>query len=115
VAAKLIPLTAQEKMDIIVHELAMLNDCQHPNVVSFLGSYANSQALWVVMESMDAGSLTEYLPSETQMPLDEGIIARVCLDVLEALEFMHSRGNIHRDIKSDNILLNRRGEIKIGM
>ncbi|RKP06664.1 kinase-like domain-containing protein [Thamnocephalis sphaerospora] len=113
VAAKLIPLTAQGKMDIIVHELSMMHASQHPNVLRFLGSYANSQALWVVMERMDAGSLTEYLPSETQLPLAESIIARVCLDVLQALEFMHRIGNIHRDIKSDNILLNRQGQIKI--
>jgi hypothetical protein len=46
-AGKLIPLTAQSKMDIIVHELAMLNACQHPNVVTFYGSYADAQHLWV--------------------------------------------------------------------
>lgn len=67
-----------------------------------------------MMEPMDAGALTEYLPSETQVPLSEGIIAHVCQQVLNALCFMHASHMMHRDIKSDNILLNSRGEIKLG-
>ncbi len=66
------------------------------------------------MEPMDAGALTEYLPSETQIPLSESVVARVCHDVLCALLFMHGSGFMHRDVKSDNILLNRQGDIKLG-
>eukprot|EP01123_Difflugia_compressa_P011814 TRINITY_DN482_c1_g1_i1.p1 TRINITY_DN482_c1_g1~~TRINITY_DN482_c1_g1_i1.p1 ORF type:complete len:229 (-),score=50.57 TRINITY_DN482_c1_g1_i1:47-649(-) len=45
--------------------------------------------------------------------MSEDQIARVCLDVLLALHYMHQLHCIHRDIKSDNILLNRKGQVKL--
>jgi len=46
--------------------------------------------------------------------LDESQIAYVCLNAGRALRFLHNSHRIHRDVKSDNFLLNTRGEIKIG-
>ena len=43
--------------------------------------------------------------------LREDQIAAVCKTCLEALDYLHSRGVIHRDVKSDSILLNREGEV----
>lgn len=63
------------------------------------------------MEFMDLGCLTEILGPEISFP--ESHIAYVCRNVLSALAYLHRTNKLHRDIKSDNVLMNSRGAIKL--
>jgi len=73
----------------------------------------DNNKLWVVMELMDGGCLTDVLEQFDRVKLDESQISHVCLMTLRALRYIHRSHRIHRDIKSDNILLNSKGEVKI--
>lgn len=53
-------------------------------------------------------SITVFSPYS----LHEGQIAAVCKSCLESLAYLHSRGVIHRDVKSDSILLNKKGKVR---
>ncbi|KAI7905188.1 kinase-like domain-containing protein [Cokeromyces recurvatus] len=111
VAIKQIHLRRQIRKDLIVEEIKMGKEkvC-HKNMVRHLESYIWKNDVWIVMEYMEGGSLTNIVLLKN---MSETMIAAVCLEVLQGLDYLHSKGIIHRDIKSDNILISKRGEIKL--
>jgi p21-activated kinase 1 len=108
---------------------------RHPNVVEFIACYTTKTEIWVVMEYMDV-ALSDIISVEAPNDdnddnnnddddqrssttkhycerMTEEQMARVARDVLRALGRLHKLGRIHRDIRSDNVLINMRGEIKL--
>lgn len=68
--------------------------------------------LWIFLEMMDGGALTPML-EEMGGKHSEEFCKFVCLKVLQGLKYLHDRYILHRDIKSDNILVSSAGEIKL--
>ncbi|KAK2706673.1 hypothetical protein QYM36_014642 [Artemia franciscana] len=88
--------------------VVIMRDYHHPNIVQMFDSYLVSDELWVVMEYLEGGALTDVV---THSRMDEDQIATVCQQCLKALAYLHSQGVIHRDIKSDSILLTGDGRL----
>ncbi|KAI8091384.1 kinase-like domain-containing protein [Gilbertella persicaria] len=110
VAVKQMDLSKQSRLDLIVNEIMIMKESHHSNIVNFLDSFLVRGDLWVVMEFMEGGALTDVIEHNT---MTEQQIATVCYETAKGLDHLHSQNIIHRDIKSDNVLLNFQGQVKI--
>ncbi|KAB0383777.1 hypothetical protein FD755_005694 [Muntiacus reevesi] len=110
VAVKKMDLRKQQRRELLFNEVVIMRDYQHENVVEMYNSYLVGDELWVVMEFLEGGALTDIV---THTRMNEEQIAAVCLAVLQALSVLHAQGVIHRDIKSDSILLTHDGRVKL--
>ena len=110
VAVKRMDLRKQQRRELLFNEVVIMRDYHHSNIVEMYDSYLVEDELWVVMEYLEGGALTDIV---TNVRMTEEQIATVCKMCLKALAYLHSQGVIHRDIKSDSILLAADGNVKL--
>ncbi|CDS40968.1 serine:threonine protein kinase PAK 4 [Echinococcus multilocularis] len=110
VAIKKMNIASQQRPELLINEAMLMRTFSHPNIVKMFSCYLVNDDFWVVMEFMDCGALTSIL-SHTR--LSENQIATLSIPILSALAFLHSNGIIHRDVKSDSILLASDFKVKL--
>ncbi|KAJ1647179.1 Protein kinase [Coemansia asiatica] len=111
VAIKQMDLSKQPRKELLVNEILVMKESRHANIVNFIEAFLlNSSDLWVVMEYMEGGALTDVIDNNK---MNEMQIATVCREVCRGLNHLHKQDIIHRDIKSDNVLLGEDGQVKI--
>lgn len=98
-----------------VKEIKIMKDLKSPFTLKYYGCYNKDDAIWIIMEYCDGGSLQDIIDAREneEVCLTEQQIAQIVAQVLQALEYLHSMKKIHRDIKAGNILLNSQGMAKL--
>jgi serine/threonine protein kinase len=91
-------------------EARMAASLQHENIVHIY-DYLAQPSHAIVMEYVDGSTLARIIEETGALPADVGVM--IALQVASALEYAHSRGLIHRDIKPGNIMVKRNGEVKL--
>ena len=114
VAVKSMALLKDEReRNWMKREISLLKQVRHPNVTEFIGiSKDPENNLLIVMEFVPGGELYPLLQKE-DLEIDWPLRLKIAHDVASALAFMHARNIIHRDIKSENLLVDDAWNIKL--
>jgi serine/threonine protein kinase len=96
-----------------MNEVGIMLMCKENDaVLQCFECYDFKGRLWVFLELMDGGCLTPML-EEVNGNHSEDFCKYICLRVLQGLKYLHDRHILHRDIKSDNILVSKEGAVKL--
>ncbi|KAG9126035.1 hypothetical protein FRC07_005154 [Ceratobasidium sp. 392] len=94
----------------IQQEISHLAQCDSDYVTRYYGSFVRGYKLWIIMEYLAGGSCLDLLKPGV---FPEAQIAVLLRELLLGLEYLHTEGKIHRDIKAANILLSATGKVKL--
>jgi serine/threonine-protein kinase len=115
VALKLLPKEVAANPTLAARfqrEMEILKDLRHPHIVHAFGGTCEGDQWFYAMELVDSGTLATLLLEHGKLPWRQAV--EFALQVCAALEYAHTRGVIHRDLKPGNLLLARSGKLKLG-
>ena len=105
-AMKMIDVTSNKQKIYIGNEITIMKTINQKNVIKLYDTYMYQGRIFLFMEFLDGGCLTPVV-EELKEPIPENVIAFILRETLEGVAQLHKRGIIHRDIKSDNILISK--------
>jgi len=112
VALKVIALEEGDALDEFLPEISIMRGLQHANVVRLHGAWKKGHDLFIAMELCTGGAASD-LYSRVSRGVPEPVIGAIVRETLAALEYVHERAVIHRDVKAANILLTADGHVKL--
>jgi tRNA A-37 threonylcarbamoyl transferase component Bud32 len=100
---KNVQMLSKAEKDAFISEVQILKAFQCPQIVEFVGCVVSPDNLWTVSEFVFMGTLKSFLTNMPSIPLRFKVL--FMLDIARGLEYLHKHSIMHRDIKSDNVLV----------
>lgn len=107
------PEIAQAMEQQFQQEVLMLATLKHPNIVRFIGACRKPLVWCIVTEYANGGSVRQFLTKRQNRAVPLRLAVKQALDVARGMEYVHGLQFIHRDLKSDNLLIAADKSIKI--
>ena len=108
-----VALLEQSKRKNLIREIKILKKLSHPHIAKFREAINDAQAVHIAMELADGESLTSYAAKFPRNVLPEHEARRIFSQVVTAVKYCHSQSVSHRDLKPDNVLLDRNHSVKL--
>ncbi|XP_077253672.1 serine/threonine/tyrosine-protein kinase HT1-like [Tasmannia lanceolata] len=86
-------------------EVALLFHLCHPNIVTFVAACKKPPVFCIITEYLAGGSLRQYLHKQEPHSVPLKLVLKLALDIAHGMHYLHSQGILHRDLKSENLLL----------
>lgn len=111
-ALKYVEVSSQKERENVLNEVGIMMKCKTDTVVECYETFEYKKRLWIFLEMLNGGAITPFLEEQAHK-LSENICKYIAYRVMLGLKFLHDQGIMHRDIKSDNILVTMDGEVKL--
>jgi NIMA (never in mitosis gene a)-related kinase 10 len=106
--------------DVIVEdickEVAILKELNHPNIIKYFNSFADSQNVYIIMEFLEGYSLADFIlsQSEKKQRVLESTIWSIFVQLCAALRYLHVQKRVvHRDLAPGNVLIDPEFNLKL--
>ncbi|XP_067136064.1 serine/threonine-protein kinase Nek5-like isoform X1 [Centruroides vittatus] len=112
---KLISMSPHDKQQAL-NEIEILSKCKHVNIIRYKEAVINQEfgLLGIVMEYAEGGDLFTRIQKQKGHNFSEETICLWFVQICLALQYIHDHNILHRDLKTQNILLTAKGRIKVG-
>ena len=101
-------------VEALTREIALLRQCDHPNIVRIVGSAEDKINVYMALEICKGGALLDSLMNDKKHHFSEDYVGRLAVMMFRAVEYCHRIGIAHRDLKLDNWLFESSGgELKL--
>eukprot|EP00811_Abedinium_folium_P034469 NODE_7347_length_1587_cov_18.776027.p1 GENE.NODE_7347_length_1587_cov_18.776027~~NODE_7347_length_1587_cov_18.776027.p1 ORF type:complete len:377 (-),score=94.27 NODE_7347_length_1587_cov_18.776027:336-1466(-) len=110
VAIKMIPIHNEEGVQATaMREVSLLMEARHPNILRLLTVHHCTDYLFIVLELLD-GDLSSYMKEHGKFA-DPGMLRKMSVQAFRGVQWMHTHGILHRDLKPQNLLIDVTGRI----
>nr|XP_043635871.1 serine/threonine/tyrosine-protein kinase HT1-like [Erigeron canadensis] len=94
-------------------EVVLLFHLNHPNIITFFAACKKPPLFCIINEYLAGGSLRAYLHQQEPYSLHPNFVLKLAIDIARGMQYLHSQGIIHRDLKSENLLLSENMCVKV--
>ncbi|EED82896.1 predicted protein, partial [Postia placenta Mad-698-R] len=99
---------------LLQRETQLMSLSKHPNVLRVRGTWTNGHKLYIAMRLMNAGSVVDVMHYAWPGGMEEDVVRCILKQALEGLNYLHTNGLMHRDVKPANLLIDDDGTVLLG-